>query len=423
MKKNLIISMFLLLLALRGISQPIIADHTVVDKFNTIPQTYIDQVKKMWVSFAGESHSEAYRAGCQLLQALDSKFQVSVTEDGNPEPYTTAHLRISRATWGSYGASDMWVYNYGEEDWFTNSTAISRTKDGLLYCKNSGPALAALGFAWCWDANSENPLSGSYDAVYGTRWSGESLNGPQGSLPWGLDAADQAITGNSVCMETYITATDGYVAYCNANSIPTKIIYTTGPIDNNYNFGVGEQGYQRYLKYQYIREHVNSLASGYFFDFADILSYNNAGVKSTTTWTDHNGTLQTFPIISDENNSTSAAYHFGTNGALKIGKAVWWLLARMAGWNGVSTGIQDTKATDVPGMIIESNSSEIKVHISETYLSGQISLYDLQGSLVEKRVIDADYTTFSKSALHSGLYLVVVNKNNLIESKKVVVSN
>jgi hypothetical protein len=27
-------------------------------------------------------------------------------------------------------------------------------------------------------------------------------------------------------------------------------------------------------------------------------------------------------------------YHIGTNGAIKLAKAMWWLLARMAGWDG-----------------------------------------------------------------------------------------
>jgi len=35
----------------------IIADHAVVDKYDDIPQYYIDEVKKMWVSYAGESHA------------------------------------------------------------------------------------------------------------------------------------------------------------------------------------------------------------------------------------------------------------------------------------------------------------------------------------------------------------------------------
>ena len=38
----------------------IIADHTIVARFDDIPQEYIDKVKKMWLVYA-ESHSEAIR--------------------------------------------------------------------------------------------------------------------------------------------------------------------------------------------------------------------------------------------------------------------------------------------------------------------------------------------------------------------------
>ena len=48
----------------------IVADHTVVDKYNKIPQQYINEVKKMLVDIAGESHSSGYRNGMNLLKLL-----------------------------------------------------------------------------------------------------------------------------------------------------------------------------------------------------------------------------------------------------------------------------------------------------------------------------------------------------------------
>ena len=46
----------------------IITDHTVVDRFDDIPQCYIDEVKKMLVYFSGRSHSSSYRTGLDLLE-------------------------------------------------------------------------------------------------------------------------------------------------------------------------------------------------------------------------------------------------------------------------------------------------------------------------------------------------------------------
>ncbi len=364
--KKILIFLFFLQISLVQYGQ-IIADHTVVDMYDKIPQQYIDEVKKMWVVIAGESHSLSYRTGTELLETLDNKFQVTVKESGTPDTYTSSNLRISRATWGDHDNATGWIYDYGEEDWWTNVTAITRTKASLQYCKDNGPALTAMGFGWCWDATWINGVAGGYDPVYYTRWAGATSGGPDGNAPWGLDAGDQVLTGNSVCMDNYINATQNYIDYCAANNIATKIIWTTGPVDNEGNYAIGESGYQQYLKYKYIRDHVNSIHTGYFFDFADILSYNDAGVQATTTWTDNNGTLQTFPIINSENMANfNPDYHFGSNGALKIGKAMWWLLARMAGWDGIPipTWVAEAEEAKETKVAVETGSGKILISSS-----------------------------------------------------------
>jgi len=167
----------------------IIADHNVVDKYDDIPQYYINEIKKMWVSYAGESHSGATRAGLLSLALLSSAYSVSIVETGAPDAYTTSHLRFSRATWGDYGHATGWIYSYGEEDWFTSATAISRTKAGFTYCNTHGLELAAIGFGWCYD----------YEANF----------------------AD------------YIDATQAYVDYCSTYGYKTKVFFTTAPMLNN----------------------------------------------------------------------------------------------------------------------------------------------------------------------------------------------
>ena len=48
----------------------IIADHTVVDLYDDIPQQWIDSVKTMHFIVAGESHSNAYLEGLLDLEVL-----------------------------------------------------------------------------------------------------------------------------------------------------------------------------------------------------------------------------------------------------------------------------------------------------------------------------------------------------------------
>jgi hypothetical protein len=311
----------------------IIADHTVVDRYDDIPAEYIAKVKAMWLDVPGESHSAGYRNGLTYLSQADPTYAVSVTEDGEPEAPTTAHLRVSKATWGDVGSASGWIYGYGEEDWYTSATAVTRTKAHLDYCNSNGRAIAAIGFGWCWDMTWTNDPGGGLDPVHKVHWAGSSDGGPEGNLIWGLDAEDEALTGNSVCMDTYLEATQAYIDLCTAKGWDTKVFFTTGPIEG----ASEENAYQRFLKHERIRDYVKADEGRILFDYADILSYNDAGDLATESWLNPNdGKTYAFPTYHTDNGDDSPedGDHIGNAGALKLGKALWWMLARMAGWQG-----------------------------------------------------------------------------------------
>ena len=266
-----------------SISQPggqIIADHTVVDKYDDIPQYYIDKVKEMWLVIAGESHSRGYFNGLTLLEAIDPAYAVNWTEAGTPEAYTTSHLRTSRATWGDLSNESGWIYSYGEEDWWTSETAINRTQAGITYCNTNNLTISAFGFGWCYDPD--------------------------------IDIND------------YLTATQGYIDYCNVKGYSTKVFFTTGPLE-----GVAGRGCYNYYRWPIVRNYVASDESRILFDYADILCYDNDGTPTTKTC---NGV--TTPAITSTNLEPTEDYHISEAGAIRLAKAMWWMLARIAGWDG-----------------------------------------------------------------------------------------
>jgi hypothetical protein len=306
----------------------IIADHTVVADYDKIPAYYMAEVKKMWLNVPGESHSYTYRYGLELLEALDGDYAVNAIESGGPEAYTDDYLRSSRTIWTGSAYVDGAT---GETVWFTWYATPGHAgeykdylKAHIQKCHDDGYEISALGFGWCWDMSAVDE-SDSADPVYGCHWYGMSAGGPDGDKAWGLDDDDYGVTSNRVNIDTYLGAMEDYIAYCTANSIPTKMFFTTGPVDTY----TGEVGYQVHLKHERIRAHVLDDSSRILFDYADILCYDNDGTPNTTTWSGH-----TYPIITTTNLGDAGIGHIGEVGAVRIAKALWWMLARMAGWDG-----------------------------------------------------------------------------------------
>ena len=312
-------------------STQIIADHTVVDKFDDIPEFWINEVKKMWINIPGESHSYAYRKGMDLLMAAyPTKFIVNVSEDATPEAPTDQHLRVNQSVrelegwWGTGSGEAHWYtwYAYPDAD---RPAVKDRIKNHILYSYNNSLNLTAIGFGWCWDTTWHNGPGGEIDSVYNVHWAGSSEGGPDGDLRWGLDDGDIALTGNRVTMNTYLSATEEYRLYAIGIGAATKVLFTTGPVDSY----TEESGYQRHLKHEYIRSYVAANSDRILFDYADILCYNDSGEQSTSTWDGH-----TYPVIHLDNLGDTSIGHIGSAGAIRLAKAQWWLLARIAGWDG-----------------------------------------------------------------------------------------
>jgi hypothetical protein len=312
---------------------PIVADHTIVDRYDDVPGEYLDRVKAMWFNLLGESHSASYQIGLRLLSEADARFPASVTEGGAPEAPRTDALRASRHRRTEYSS---WAQGAGEAIWYTNDAGRAQLAAHIDYCEANGLHIAAIGFGWCWDMTWHNTPGGEIDPVFQVRWAGASEGGPDGDLRWGLDAEDFALTGNRVSMDTYLSATQAFADHCDAEGHATRVLFTTGPVDGY----SGESGYQRQVKHDHIRRYVRADPDRILFDYADILAWSDAGVENVQTWTDGSGGSHAYQMIHADNmRDLDGGYeedgdHIGEAGALRLAKAVWWLLARIAGWDG-----------------------------------------------------------------------------------------
>ncbi len=241
-----------------------------------------------------------------------------------------------------------------------------------------------------------------------------ALREPDGDKSWGIDDDDYAVTGNRINMDSYIEATQGYNDYCTANNIPTTVFFTTGPVDS---YVDSEIAYQAYLKWEHLRDYINADASRVLFDYADILCWDDDGTPTTNTWNGH-----TYPHITTTNLGEANVGHIGNAGALRLGKAMWWMLARIAGWDGVPINTWSPNEEEIEGAKIKINMYPDKIGISctEEFLNGLIRLYDTQGSLIETRNILNNITYLNASNLSVGSYFVVLSKDNNMEVVKII---
>lgn len=319
-----IILFFLLFSATGGIAG-IIIDHTAVEMADRIPDYYIVQVKKMLVNIPGESHRDAYERGLLLLASTPGYEKYAAKLSTIPEEPTDTHLRISPRHRNQDNTD--WIGWSGEEHFWTSQAAVDMMKQHLVYMKGIGNPVHAFGFAWCWDMSVEGNPDGGIDPVYYVRWAGRTylLDGTNRGQ-WGLDQGDVDLTNNPITMENYLAAVDAY------NSVvpQTTAFFTTGPVDRM----TGEAGYQRFLKHEFIRNYVRNRPDKILFDYADILTHDEDGTQNLISWTDHQGRERWYPFITPTNLGDESVGHIGEAGAIRLAKAIWVMMARLAGWNG-----------------------------------------------------------------------------------------
>jgi len=220
---------------------------------------------------------------------------------------------------------------------------------------------------------------------------------------------------------------------------PVKFIFMTGHADSNHNIGEGLPKNQAdiiddfcnangYLCLDYFSIESHDMNGNYWDDAGDD-SYSVKYRRSEDAvsyyffqdYQDAHALGKDYFYNRDINDDINTGKHVNQHiTANRKAYAMWWILARLTGWEDTPTTIKDDlKSKNRTNFIFNQNTNEIKLN---DFTSGTFTckVYSLAGNICfEKRT---DSHVINLSDLRKGMYIVSLQRGNEVINKKIIIN-
>ncbi len=382
----------LIILVLIGVgaclhAQKYIADYTVAKEevLRSIPEEYIDKARNEFkIAYWHTSHgTHVYYGLCGLQDYKVGDDELFGITNNNP---TTDKLEFHDI----YGS-----------DLSSNETYFIQTSKDYL---SNNPDINVIMWSWC-DIAGHN-VSGNY-------------------LPGMQELINEYGVGGSM-----IGSGDGQ------REQPVYFIFMTGHANRNNNLGEGKPKSQADLIINYCNINELFCLDYYSIDTHDMSDnyWDDAGDDGNST--KYGGTQKFYQDYQDDNlvgdgyfenkNSPGGTILYGAHNTQHITSnrkayAMWWILARFAGWSGVTTDAnrlskEKSKSLD---FYYDENSRQI-ILTQKNEIHGLVCrVYNEKGNLCVQRKINK--STFILDGLSEGIYIVSIESSQHKKNMKIIV--